>query len=198
MHLAKHPGQKVAAITLSIAAREGASGDAPGDYRAKLTALMRDKPDTYSNPGGSRCVASGETLSCFTDGFFLGKFSLEHAGKNMKLAISGADEHVALMPGIDLSSFVVLSPENPEHTLFLLKSRSGEDLHEVSMAAVVNAGERRCRAHNALAAILMVSASRATLYTKETRPWAATICRMLLDVTQTSDTCDVMPMTKEK
>ena len=120
VHLAKHPGQKVAAITLSIAAREGASGDAPGDYRAKLTALMRDKPDTYSNPGGSRCVASGETLSCFTDGFFLGKFSLEHAGKNMKLAISGADEHVALVPGIDLSSFVVLSPENPEHTLFLL------------------------------------------------------------------------------
>jgi hypothetical protein len=119
-HLAKHPGQKVTAITLSIAARDGASGDAPGDYRAKLTALMRDKPDTYSNPGGSRCVASGETLSCFTDGFFLGKFSLEPAGKNMKLAISGADEHVALVPGVDLSSFVVLSPENPEHTLFLL------------------------------------------------------------------------------
>jgi hypothetical protein len=119
-HLAKHLGQKVTAITLSIAARDGASGDAPGDYRAKLTALMRDKPDTYSNPGGSRCVASGEMLSCFTDGFFLGKFSLEHAGKNMKLAISGADEHVALVPGVDLSSFVVLSPENPEHTLFLL------------------------------------------------------------------------------
>ena len=39
----------------------------------------------------------------------------------MKLAISGADEHVALVPGVDLSSFVVLSPENPEHTLFLLK-----------------------------------------------------------------------------
>ncbi len=38
----------------------------------------------------------------------------------MKLAISGADEHVALVPGVDLSSFVVLSPENPEHTLFLL------------------------------------------------------------------------------
>jgi hypothetical protein len=120
VHLAKHPGQKVAAITLSIAAREGASDAAPGNYRAKLTALMRDKPDTYSNPGGSRCVASGDTLSCFTDGFFLGKFSLAHAGKNIKLAISAADEHVALVPGIDLSSFVVLSPENPEHTLFLL------------------------------------------------------------------------------
>ncbi len=120
VHLAKHPGQKVAAMTLSISAREGASGDAPGNYLAKLTALMRDKPDTYSNPGGARCVASGETLSCFTDGFFLGKFSVERAGKNMKLAIRGADEHVALVPGVDLSSFVVLSPENPEHTLFLL------------------------------------------------------------------------------
>lgn len=120
VHLAKHPDQKVAAITLAIIAREGASGGAPGNYRAKLTALMRDKPDTYTNPGGARCVASGATLSCFTDGFFLGKFSLERAGKNMKLAISGADEHVALVPGVDLSSFIVLSPENPEHTLFLL------------------------------------------------------------------------------
>jgi hypothetical protein len=120
VHLAKHPGQKVAAMILSISAREGASGDAPGNYLAKVTALLRDKPDTYSNPGGSRCVVSGETLSCFTDGFFLGKFSLERAGKNMKLAIRGADEHVALVPGVDLSSFVVLSPENPEHTLFLL------------------------------------------------------------------------------
>jgi hypothetical protein len=120
VHLSKHPGQRVSALTLSISPREGASGDAPGNYSAKLTTLMRDKPDTYSNPGGSRCVASGETLSCFTDGFFLGKFSLERAGKNIKLAISRADEHVALVPGIDLSSFVVLSAENPEHTLFLL------------------------------------------------------------------------------
>jgi hypothetical protein len=120
VHLSKHPGQKVSALTLSISPREGTSGDAPGNYSAKLTALMRDKPDAYSNPGGSRCVASGETLSCFTDGFFLGKFSLERAGKNIKLAIIGADEHLALVPGIDLSSFVVLSAENPEHTLFLL------------------------------------------------------------------------------
>lgn len=120
VHLAKHPGQKVAAMTLSISTREGASGDAPGNYLAKVTALLRDKPDTYSNPDGARCAVSGETLSCFTDGFFIGKFSLERAGKNMKLVIRGTDEHLALVPGIDLSSFVVLSPENPEHALFLL------------------------------------------------------------------------------
>ena len=59
---AKHPGQKVAALTLSISAREGASGDAPGNYLAKVTALLRDKPDTYSNPGGARCVVSGESF----------------------------------------------------------------------------------------------------------------------------------------
>lgn len=120
VHLAKHPGQKVAALTLSIGAREGASGDAPGNYLAKVTTLLRDKPVSYANPGGARCVASGDTLSCFTDGFFLGKFSLERAGKNIKLALRGADEHLALVPGVDLSAFIVLSPENPEHTLFLL------------------------------------------------------------------------------
>jgi hypothetical protein len=120
VHLSKHPGQKVSALTLSIGAREGASGDAPGNYLAKVTALLRDKPDSYANPDGARCVVSGETLSCFTDGFFLGKFSVERAGKNMKLVISGADEHLALVPGVDLAAFTVLSPENPEHTLFLL------------------------------------------------------------------------------
>jgi hypothetical protein len=120
VHLSKHPGQKVAAMTLSISAREGASGDAPGNYLARVTALLRDKPDSYANPGGARCVVSGEKLSCFTDGFFLGKFSVERAGKNVKLAISGADEHLALVPGVDLAAFTVLSPENPEHTLFLL------------------------------------------------------------------------------
>ena len=63
VHLAKHPGQKVAAMTLSIAAREGASGDAPGNYLAKVTALLRDKPDTYANPGGARCVVIGRRRS---------------------------------------------------------------------------------------------------------------------------------------
>ena len=120
VHLSKHPGQKVAAMTLSISARDGASGDAPGNYLARVTALLRDRPDSYANPGGARCVVSGDKLSCFTDGFFLGKFSVERAGKNMKLAISGADEHLALVPGVDLAAFTVLSPENPEHTLFLL------------------------------------------------------------------------------
>ena len=121
VHLAKHPGQKVAAMTLSIVTREGAGDNAPGSYLAKVTALLRDKPDTYSNLDGARCVASGDRLSCFTDGFFVGKFSLEPAGKNMKLAIRGADEHLALVPGVDLGSFTVLSAQNPEHTLFLLQ-----------------------------------------------------------------------------
>ena len=120
VHLAKHPGQKLVAMTLSIGAREGASDNAPGDYRAKVTALMRDKPDTYSNLDGARCVASGDKLSCVTDGFFLSRFSVERAGKVVKVAIRNADEHLALVPGIDLGGFIVLSPANPEHTLFIL------------------------------------------------------------------------------
>jgi hypothetical protein len=120
VHLSKHPEQKVAAMTLAIVARDGASGDAPGNYLAKVKVLLRDKPESYANQDGARCVASGDKLFCFTDGFFLGKFSVERAGKNMKLAIGAADEHLALVPGVDLAGFIVLSPANPEHTLFLL------------------------------------------------------------------------------
>jgi hypothetical protein len=120
VHLAKHSGQKISSLTLSITPREGATGEAPGNYRAKITAMFRDKPDSYSNLDGARCVASEQKLSCFADGFFLGRFSLEPAGKNMKLALRGADEHLALVPGVELSAFTVLSPQNPEHALFLL------------------------------------------------------------------------------
>jgi hypothetical protein len=45
---------------------------------------------------GARCVDSGETLTCFTDGFFLGRFLVERAGKNRKLALRGADDHLAV------------------------------------------------------------------------------------------------------
>ena len=76
VHLAKHPGQKVSALTLSIAAREGASNDNPGAYRAKITALVRDKQASFSNLDGARCLDQGAMLSCFTDGFFLGRFSI--------------------------------------------------------------------------------------------------------------------------
>jgi len=120
VHLSKHPGQKVSSLTLSISAREGESGDAPGKYLAKITALMRDKQGSYSNLDGARCVAAEGKLSCFTDGFFLGRFTLEPAGKNMKLALRSRDEHLALVPGVEVSAFTVLSPQNPEHTLFLL------------------------------------------------------------------------------
>src|SRR5262249_45019761 len=50
----------------------------------------------------------------------------------------------------------------------------------------------------ALAAMLIIRASSATLKKNATTPWAATVRRMYLLVTPTSETCDVMPMTKEK
>lgn len=127
VHLAKHPGQKVSALTLSIAAREGESNDAPGAYRAKITALVRDKQVTFSNLDGARCVDQGATLSCFTDGFFLGRFAIERAGKNRKLALRNEGEHLALVPGVDLGAFMVLSPQNPEHTVFLLNQAAAKD-----------------------------------------------------------------------
>jgi len=39
----------------------------------------------------------------------------------MKFALRGEDEHLALVPGVDLSAFIVLSAQNPEHALFLLQ-----------------------------------------------------------------------------
>jgi hypothetical protein len=74
-------------------------------------------------PSGGRCVVTGaakDHLSCVTDGFFVGKFELEPAAKNMKIVLQGSDEHIALVPGVDTASFVLLSPDNPEHSLFLL------------------------------------------------------------------------------
>ena len=109
-------------MTLAIAPREGESDAAPGAYRAKITALVRDKQETFSNPDGARCVEQGATLSCFTDGFFIGQFSIERAGKNRKLALRGAGQNLALVPGVDLGAFIVLSSQDPENALFLLQA----------------------------------------------------------------------------
>jgi len=122
VHLAKHPAQKVAAMMLSVAPREGESDGAPGAYRAKITALVRDKPDTFANPENARCVEQGATLNCFTDGFFIGQFSIERAGKNRKLALRGAGQNLALVPGVDLGRFIMLSSQDAENALFLLQA----------------------------------------------------------------------------
>lgn len=122
-HLAKHPKQAVTALTLSIETREPSGDSDPGPYAAKLAGKFRDKPDIYVMPSGGRCVVTGaakDHLSCVTDGFFVGKFELEPATKNMKIVLQGSDEHIALVPGVDTASFVLLSPDNPEHALFLL------------------------------------------------------------------------------
>ena len=108
----------------SRSARATPSGDSdPGPYAAKLAGKFRDKPDIYVMPSGGRCVVTGaakDHLSCVTDGFFVGKFELEPAAKNMKIVLQGSDEHIALVPGVDTASFVLLSPDNPEHSLFVL------------------------------------------------------------------------------
>src|SRR5262249_57202204 len=54
------------------------------------------------------------------------------------------------------------------------------------------------RAQMALAAMLTVRASSAALKMNERMPWAATVRRIGLHETATSDTCDVMPITNEK
>jgi hypothetical protein len=122
-HLAKHPKQAVTALTLSIESREPSGDSDPGPYVAKLAAKFRGKPDAYVMPSAGRCVVTGaakDQLSCVTDGFFVGKFELIPAAKNMKIVMQGSDDHIALVPGVDTASFVLLSPDNPEHSLFLL------------------------------------------------------------------------------
>jgi hypothetical protein len=119
-HLAKHPGQQVTQLTLSISEREPSGDKDPGKYLATITVKMRNGGDTYTNLDGARCSEANGSLTCTTDGFYLGQFSLEPAAKNMKIALRGGD-HLALIPGVDLDAFVVLSPDNPEHALFLLQ-----------------------------------------------------------------------------
>jgi hypothetical protein len=50
----------------------------------------------------------------------------------------------------------------------------------------------------ALAAMFTISASKVTLKMNATTPWARTRRRSERDVTATSDTCEVMPITNEK
>jgi hypothetical protein len=113
-HLAKHPKQAVTAMTLSIT----------DSYHADLTAKLRGKKDTYTNFSGAGCQVAGpnkDRLSCAMGGVFMGQFWLEPAGKDMKLAMHSEAEHIPLVPGVDISDYILLSPQNPEHSLFLLK-----------------------------------------------------------------------------
>jgi hypothetical protein len=50
----------------------------------------------------------------------------------------------------------------------------------------------------ALAAMFTISASKAVLNTKEMMPCTVAVRRMILSVIPTSETCAVMPITKEK
>lgn len=122
-HLAKHPKQAVTGLTLSIESREPSGDSDPGPYLATLYGTFRGKADIYAMPRGARCVVAGaakDQLSCVTDGFFVGKFELQPAAKNMKIALQASDDHIALVPGVDTASFVILSGDNPEHSLFVL------------------------------------------------------------------------------
>jgi hypothetical protein len=128
-HLNKHPGQLVTAMTVIIDERTPKGSGDPGDYGARVAASLRDKTETYTTLDPARCVArqgTPQTLQCVMDGFFLGRFSLERAGKNMKLALEGGKDQIALVPGVEIESVAVLSPDNPEHRLFLLHAIEAE------------------------------------------------------------------------
>jgi hypothetical protein len=56
-HLAKHSGQKVTALTLSIEKREPAGDKDPGKYLATITAKMRGAGDSYTNLSTGRAAA---------------------------------------------------------------------------------------------------------------------------------------------
>jgi hypothetical protein len=121
-HLKKHPGQLVTAVTVAIDPRTAAGDKDAGAYSARVAANFRGKPETYTTPYSARCGTAGtdDRLRCFLDGFFVGQFSLERAGKNIKLALPDKADSVALVPGVELSAFMLLSPQNPEHSVFLL------------------------------------------------------------------------------
>jgi hypothetical protein len=122
-HLTKHPGQLVTALTLAIDPRTPKDESDPGAYRARIAASFRGNTDNFTGPEDARCApvsATADKMHCFVDGLFLGQFWLERAGKNMKLAMPDTDDELVLVPGVELSAFVRLTPQNPEHALFLL------------------------------------------------------------------------------
>jgi len=69
---------------------------------------------------------------------------------------------------------------------------------EAAPERCVDSGSPVASSQMALAAMLTVRASSAALKTNERMPWAATVRRIGLHETATSDTCDVMPITNEK
>jgi hypothetical protein len=121
VHLAKHPGQKVSAMTLAIAPREGESDAAPGAYRARITALVRDKQKP-SQSDGARCVEQGALSSSPMD--FHRRYRSTRQNRRPRCA---TPPPFALVPGVDLGAFIVLSPDNPEHTVFLLNQAAAKD-----------------------------------------------------------------------
>ena len=121
-HLKKHPGQRVTAITAVIDPRTPAGEQDPGPYAARVAATLRGNTETFTTLAPARCAPDGEAgnqLRCILDGFFMGQFRLEQAGKNIKLVMRDGDG-VVLVPGVDLGAFVRLTPANPEHAVFLL------------------------------------------------------------------------------
>lgn len=128
-HLKQHPGQLVTAMTVIVTARTPSGDEDKGNYLAKIRANFRNKPETYVNLDGARCEAVGankEQLHCVADGVFLSDFWLEQAAKNVKLAMHNANEDLVLVPGIETSAFVRLTPANPEHSAFLLQPTCGK------------------------------------------------------------------------
>jgi hypothetical protein len=123
-HLKQHSGQLVTAMTVTVTARTPEGDEDKGNYLAKIRANFRNKPETYANQDGARCEAVGankDRLHCVNDSVFLSDFWLEQAAKNVKLAMHDPKEDVVLVPGVDTSAFVRLTPQNPEHSAFLLQ-----------------------------------------------------------------------------
>ena len=83
----------------------------------------------------------------------------------------------------------VASPEEPDGTELQLA---------LNDSPAAKAYQRALFEQGQPAAMFSTGASCATLKKKETTPWAMTVRRIGFDATATSDTCEVMPMTREK
>lgn len=121
-HLAKHKGQTVTGITAVIDPRTPAGEQDPGPHAARVAATLRGNAETLTTLAPARCAHGGDAateLRCVLDGFFIGQFRVERAGKNLKLVLRDRDG-VVVVPGVDLGAFIRLTPENPEQAAFLL------------------------------------------------------------------------------
>lgn len=110
---------------VQITPRKPNNASDTGNWLARIQVRFRDNPQLYKAPDGARCGKIGSLekpfFLCFMSGDFNGSFNIDRTGNDLKLYMAGSNHDFVVVPGTDKSAFVRVSPQNPEHAVFLLR-----------------------------------------------------------------------------